>query len=120
MQPVPLTSCRSASSLQKKLLPAPAGRDDDLVGVVERPVERIEQHRRLARARHAGQHAAFHRQRRSDEGHGRGQRAGVQIAGHEQAVLSLRQATEEALLLFPERAARMRQQRVELLLRLGV
>jgi len=53
--------------LQKKLLPAPAGGDDDQIGVIERAIERIDQYRRLAGPIQTDQHAILHGKRWPDE-----------------------------------------------------
>ena len=116
MQSVPLTSCRSASSLQKKLLPAPAGATTTWLALSSDRSNGSSSTGACARARHPGEHAAFHRQRRPDEGQVAARALVSRLRGTSKRVLSLGQATEEAPLLLPERAARMRQQRVELLL----
>ena len=102
--------------LGEKALAGTGRGHDHRVGVVQRPIERIQQHRCLAGAGEADKHPAFHRQRRPDERQRGRQRAGVQVARHQQLIASFGQATPEAAFLFPERASRMCQQRVELFL----
>ena len=102
--------------LAEEALPGAGRGHDHQVGVVQRPVERIEQHRCLAGAGEADKHAALHRQRRPDERQRGRQRAGVQVARDQQLIASFGQAAPKAAFLLPERASRMRQQRVELFL----
>jgi hypothetical protein len=91
-------------------------RDNGEVGVVERSVEGIEQHRSPAGAVQADKHAVAHRQGRADERQRYGERAGVQVARHAQPVSGLRQAAPKAALLLPHRPPRLCQQGIELLL----
>jgi hypothetical protein len=82
-------------------LPGAGGGNDDQVGVIQRPVERIEHDGCLGRAIQADEHAALHRQGWPNERERGRQRAGVHVARHHELVASFGQATPKAALLFP-------------------
>jgi len=102
--------------LAEEALARAGGSDDRQIGVVQRAVERVEQHRCLANPGDADEHAGVHGQGGTNERQRSRQRAGVQVARHQQRVARFWPAAREAALLFPESVTRVREQRVQLLL----
>ena len=83
------------------------------VGVLEAGIERIDDDLRLRAGRHAVHDAALHGQRARGEWEQRDQRAGVQVAVHQQVVAALGQARPEPALLLEHGDPRVRQHAVE-------